>query len=38
MAVEIGIDLELLKSEIKKIYASVSEQPETEFIFLKPRA
>jgi SAM-dependent methyltransferase len=38
MAVEIGIDVELLKSEIKKTYASVSEQPETEFIFPTGRA
>jgi arsenite methyltransferase len=33
MAVEVEIDVELLKSEIKKTYASVSEQPQTEFIF-----
>jgi hypothetical protein len=32
MAIEVEIDVELLKSEIKKTYASVSEQPETEFI------
>src|SRR5437868_7695893 len=38
MAVEIDIDVELLKSEIKKTYASVSEQPETEFIFPTGRA
>src|ERR1043165_669246 len=33
MAVEISIDVELLKSEIKKTYASVSEEPEKDFIF-----
>ena len=33
MAVEADIDVDLLKSEIKKTYASVSERPETEFIF-----
>jgi arsenite methyltransferase len=33
MAVEVDIDIELLKSEIKKTYASVSEQPERDFIF-----
>jgi arsenite methyltransferase len=33
MTVEPGIDVELLKREIKKTYSSVSEQPETEFIF-----
>ena len=33
MAIEVEIDVELLKSEIKKTYASVSEQPEKEFIF-----
>lgn len=38
MAVEIEIDVELLKSEIKKTYSSVSEQPETEFIFPTGRA
>jgi SAM-dependent methyltransferase len=38
MAVEVEIDVELLKSEIKKTYASVSEQPETEFIFPTGRA
>jgi arsenite methyltransferase len=38
MAVEIEIDVELLKSEIKKTYASVSEQPETDFIFPTGRA
>jgi SAM-dependent methyltransferase len=38
MAVEVAIDVELLKSEIKKTYASVSEQPQTEFIFPTGRA
>jgi arsenite methyltransferase len=33
MAVEVGIDVEVLKSEIKKTYASVSEEPEKDFIF-----
>ena len=38
MAVEVDIDVELLKSEIKKTYSSVSEQPETDFIFPTGRA
>ena len=38
IAVEVEIDVELLKREIKKTYASVSEQPETEFIFPTGRA
>lgn len=38
MAVEIGIDVGLLKSEIKKAYACVSEQPDTDFIFPTGRA
>jgi arsenite methyltransferase len=38
MAVEVEIDVELLKSEIKKTYASVSEQPKTAFIFPTGRA
>jgi arsenite methyltransferase len=33
MAVEIGIDVDLLKSEIRKTYASVSQEPEKDFIF-----
>ena len=33
MAVEVEIDVELLKSEIKKTYAGVSEEPEQDFIF-----
>jgi arsenite methyltransferase len=38
MAVEIGIDVELLKSEIRKTYASVSQEPEKDFIFPTGRA
>jgi arsenite methyltransferase len=38
MAVDVEIDVELLKSEIKKTYSSVSEQPETDFIFPTGRA
>ena len=38
MAVDVEIDVAVLKSEIKKTYASVSEQPETEFIFPTGRA
>jgi arsenite methyltransferase len=33
MAVDVDIDVDLLKSEIKKTYASVSDEPEREFIF-----
>jgi SAM-dependent methyltransferase len=33
MAVDVDIDVDLLKSEIKKTYASVSEEPEKDFIF-----
>jgi arsenite methyltransferase len=33
MAVDVEIDVELLKSEIKKTYSAVSEDPEREFIF-----
>ena len=33
MAVEIEIDVQVLKREIKKTYASVSQEPEKEFIF-----
>jgi arsenite methyltransferase len=33
MAVEVEIDVEVLKSEIKKAYASVSQEPEKDFIF-----
>ena len=38
MAVEVEIDIEVLKSEIKKTYASVSEEPERDFIFPTGRA
>jgi SAM-dependent methyltransferase len=38
MAIEVEIDVELLKSEIKKTYASLSEQPEQDFIFPTGRA
>ena len=38
MAVEIAIDVELLKSEIKKTYAAVSDEPERDFIFPTGRA
>jgi len=38
MAVELEIDVEVLKSEIKKTYASVSEEPEKDFIFPTGRA
>jgi arsenite methyltransferase len=38
MAVEIPIDVGLLKSEIKKTYASVSQEPEKDFIFPTGRA
>lgn len=38
MAVDAGIDVELLKCEIKKTYARVSEEPEEDFIFQIGRA
>ena len=38
MAVEIEIDVDLLKNEIRKTYASVSDEPEREFIFPTGRA
>jgi arsenite methyltransferase len=38
MAVDVEIDVELLKSEIKKTYASVSDEPEQDFIFPTGRA
>jgi len=38
MAVEADIDVELLKSEIKKTYSFVSEEPERDFIFPTGRA
>ena len=33
MAVELGIDVETLRCEIKKTYAEVSQEPEKDFIF-----
>jgi arsenite methyltransferase len=33
MAVDVDIDIEVLKCEIKKTYAAVSEEPEKDFIF-----
>ena len=38
MAVEVGVDVELLKCEIKKTYAAVSQEPDTDFIFPTGRA
>jgi SAM-dependent methyltransferase len=38
MAIEVDIDVEVLKREIKRTYASVSEQPEQDFIFPTGRA
>jgi arsenite methyltransferase len=38
MTVEVEIDVEVLKSEIKKTYASVSQEPEKDFIFPTGRA
>ena len=38
MAIDVDIDVGVLKSEIKKTYACVSEQPEREFIFPTGRA
>ena len=38
MSVEVEIDVETLKCEIKKTYAQVSSEPETEFIFPTGRA
>src|SRR3990172_875666 len=38
MAVNVDIDVGLLKSEIKKTYASVSQEPEKDFIFPTGRA
>jgi len=38
MAVEIGVDVELLKREIKKTYAELSKQPEKDFVFPTGRA
>ena len=38
MSVDVGVDVGLLKSEIKKTYASVSKEPEKDFIFPTGRA
>src|SRR5436305_12156644 len=38
MAVEVEIDVQVLKSEIKKTYASVSQEPEKDFVFPTGRA
>ncbi len=38
MAVNVGVDVETLKCEIKKTYASVSREPEKDFIFPTGRA
>jgi arsenite methyltransferase len=38
MAVEVDIDVEVLKCEIKKTYARVSQEPEEDFIFPTGRA
>jgi arsenite methyltransferase len=38
MAVDVDLDVQLLKSEIKKTYASVSQEPEKDFIFPTGRA
>jgi arsenite methyltransferase len=38
VASEVAIDIQLLKSEIKKTYASVSQEPEKDFIFPTGRA
>jgi SAM-dependent methyltransferase len=38
VAIDVGIDIELLKSEIRKTYASVSQEPERDFVFPSGRA
>jgi SAM-dependent methyltransferase len=38
MAIDVDLDVELLKSEIKKTYSSVSDEPERDFIFPTGRA
>ena len=38
MAAEVEIDVEVLKSEIEKTYASVSQEPEKDFAFPTGRA
>jgi arsenite methyltransferase len=38
MAIDVDIDVDVLKSEIRKTYASVSQEPEKDFIFPTGRA
>ncbi|MDQ5821058.1 MAG: methyltransferase domain-containing protein [Actinomycetota bacterium] len=38
MTVETGVDVDLLKTEIKKTYASVSTEPDKDFVFPTGRA
>jgi arsenite methyltransferase len=38
LATDVDIDVELLKSEIKKTYASVSQEPDKDFVFPTGRA
>ena len=38
MAVDVDIDVQVLKSEIRRTYASVSQQPEQDYIFPTGRA
>ena len=38
MAVDVDIDVDLLKNEIRKTYASVSDEPDRDFIFPTGRA
>jgi len=37
-SVEVGVDVDVLKCEIKKTYAAVSREPDTDFIFPTGRA
>lgn len=38
MAADVGVDVDLLKREIRKTYASVSQEPDRDFIFPTGRA
>jgi arsenite methyltransferase len=38
LAVDVGVDVEVLKCEIKKTYSAVSQEPEQDFIFPTGRA
>jgi len=38
MAIDVELDVQLLKREIKKTYASVSQEPDKDFIFPTGRA